>query len=146
MRVPAAVIAVVGAVLALSGCGSAAHTKTVTKPFVSLPVRALQVARASDERFSIFPAKPGKKFCVIPGGGMRTTPLRGTCQTRVYASHLLQGPRFIVAFTERWGFRCRKGDDCVIQRTWHHTWSLSTSGVGVAARDESGVQDPATWK
>lgn len=97
VRVAATVIAV----LIVSGCGSAVHTKTVARTFVAPPLQAFQVGRASNDIFSIFPAKPGTKHCVIPGGGMRTAPLRGTCQTVVYPGHVKHGPRFIVVFTER---------------------------------------------
>ena len=146
MRVPAAsVIAVVGAVLALSGCGSAARTASVPRTLVAPAMRAIRVAHASDD-YSIFPSRPGKKFCLIPAGAL-TAGLRGTCQTRVYPSHLLQGPRFIVAFTEYWGYLCRKSEDCVSRpRRWHHTWRVSASTTRVGPTTESGAQDPATWK
>ena len=108
MRVPAQAVALVGAVLVVSGCGSAAHTRTVVRTHVAPAIRAVRVAHASGSgSFAIFPPKPGTKKCVIPGGA-HAGGLRGTCQTRVYPGHLRQGARVIVAFTEYWGYLCRK--------------------------------------
>ena len=161
MRVLAGTAVAIAGVILAAGCGSsrtaATTTTTATNAGVSLASsRAQQIAlaRSSDYLFSIFPAKPGEKRCEIPGGGMRTTPLRGVCATSIRRAQTHE-PELIISFTEKWATPpCRSGMECILHRTFHHTWRvletepIVTQGarLHIAATQQSGSTAPQYYK
>lgn len=131
MRALAAVLVLL---FAASGCGSSGPkriprftTPPETTAGVSLEsprTQQIALARDSNPFFSIFPVKPGSEKCVIPGGGMRTTPLRGVCATRIRAARTHE-PELVVSFTEWWlDPPCPPGMACVMAVWRHHTWRV----------------------
>jgi hypothetical protein len=87
----------------------------------------VQATRASSRYFSIFPATPSKRRCLIPDGAPGTKPFRGMCFTNV-RSVVSHGPSAIVTFTERWGpeeTTCPANGYCLVPYTHHATWQVS---------------------
>ena len=151
MRVRATAITLLGVVLLVSSCGSGG-AKPVAKPVVHHVVtpleRKIQIARSSNDLYSIFPAHPGKNRCAIPEGGAHFVPLHGMCETRVYTDIRTLGSVFNVVFTERWRFECPVADDCVAAPVLHHTWHVveaePTDRQGGTPRVEMTRQSGAT--
>lgn len=160
MRATATTAAVICCVLVAAGCaGSGAKhnsSDTTTPPTTSSGCcdasptgAAIQFARSSSPLFSIFPAAPGKKACLIPAGGLTFFNLHGTCRTIVRPART-HAPAFIVTFTETWVTVCPPGADCPLRRRLHHTWTFvegglpGTPGAGlhILARRQSGVPAP----
>ncbi len=163
MRAPAGIVLATAGVLVSAGCGSShtaapttAPTTTTSSPVTLASPQAQQVAlaRRSDGLFSIFPARPGTKRCTIPGGGLRTTPLRGTCTTRIRAAGTHE-PALLVSFTETWGPPpCPPGARCPYLVPQHHTWTVvetepigtATAHLRIAATRQSGPTAPQFYK
>jgi len=161
MKIDMRVLAGAIVLILAAGCGSSrtAAPRITTTPsaggsLASPREHQIALARASDVLFSIFPAKPGAKSCVIGGGGFRTTPLRGVCSTSIRRAQA-HGPELIVSFTERWAYQpCRSGTECVLEHTFHHTWHvletepILTQGarLHIAATQESGAPAPQFYK
>jgi hypothetical protein len=161
MRVLARTVGViVGATLA-AGCGSSRTATTTTTAttssgvtLTSPRVQQIALARASSDLFSIFPARAGTKRCTIPGGGLRTTPLRGNCTTRIrYAD--THEPELLVSFTETWApAPCPPGAFCPVLIPQHHTWTVvetepivtTTAHLRIAATRQSGSTAPQFYK
>jgi hypothetical protein len=159
MRATIATLGAAALVIAASGCagsgaGPTTTTTTTTKPQPSRESRRVEpiaLARASNALFSIFPAKPGKKKCGIPEGGIHFEPMRGTCTTSVEITHgrdITHGrePVLAVTFTERWRFRCPRTDDCVAAPVLHHSWQVIERRRRVVATRMSGSVAPQYYK
>jgi hypothetical protein len=152
MRALAAAVALSAGVV-LAGCAGSspkltAHytTPPETTPGVSLEsprVQQIQLARASDPRvFGIFPARPGRKRCAIPEGGvhLKAAFFHGICTTSIHAAPTHE-PALVVTFTETW-------------KAGRHTWRviegepLVTAGakLHVLATHTSGATAPQYWK
>jgi len=128
--------AVICSVLVAAGCGGSGGKQTAhyttTPPTTCVgcldlsPTRMeIRLARSSSPLFSIFPASPGERRCVIPAGGLAATHLRGWCRTSV--RHIGTHDRgVVVSFTEAWvpESRCPPGDHCPAVVALHHTWSI----------------------
>ena len=146
MLTTAAVIC--GALVAAGCAGSAAKPTTHYGATAPTTGAQIQFARSSSPLFSIFPAAPGTKACVIPAG---VVGLHGTCRTSVRPARTHESA-FIVTFTESWmsGGRCPPGGYCPVSWPLHHTWTIvegtpvSTPGarLHILARRESGVPAP----
>ena len=160
--------AVLCLVLVAAGCGRSGRKQAA--PSTTLPATttcvgcidtsptgaALNLARSSNWLFSIFPAAPGTKACLIPAGGPAPSHLHGTCRTivRPVPSH---EPAFKVTFTERWmsmsGGSCPP-PGCPVSMPLHHTWTIVegepviTPGarLHIFATRQSGMLAPQFWR
>jgi hypothetical protein len=169
MRAVAASVAVIVSVLVASGCASSGKKPTTSVRSTALgPAgtgtlsrnHALRVARASNPAFSIFPAKPGKRHCVIPLSTMALrAAYRGTCQTSVRRYQPAQMPAVMVTFTERWQLpECAPDLDVACPHPWRrHIWQVIegeplvklNAGPGPPARRvirSSGATAPQDYK
>lgn len=151
------VVAIAGATLA-AGCGSSGTAPTTTvgsgTAVMSPQAQKIALARGSNGLFSIFPARPGRKTCAIPAGGLRTKPIMGMCSTSLRRGRTHE-PAWIVSFTEYWtvGPRCPPGDHCGPTHGFQHTWRVIeaepviTPGARwrIAATRESGAIPPQLY-
>ena len=151
--------AVICSVLVAAGCAGSGPKQTAhytTPPettdsgvsFNSPRVEQIQLAHSSSPLFSIFPAVPGTKACLILAGGPRPGHLHGTCRTVVRPARTHE-PAIIVSFTETWRYECRSMF-CPVVMPLHHTWTIvegapvSTPGarLHILARRQSGFLAP----
>ena len=94
--------------------------KTTTTPVIR---REVQVARASDSYFSVFPAEPGAQHCAIPDGARLPKAYSGICRTSVRPRPTHE-PSVSVGFTESWE-PCPADAYCpATLRILHHTWQV----------------------
>lgn len=148
MRVVAAAVAVIAGVPVVAGCAGSNSKVSLGSP----PAQQVELARASNGLFSIFPAAPGTRKCAIPDGASATA-LHGICQSRV-AGAKTQEPALIVTFTETWNSPPCAPTDCTGREARQHTWqvveaaSLPPQGaqLQVAATHSSGVRAPQSYK
>lgn len=84
----------------------------------------VRVARSSNPRlFSIFPAVPGKRPCVIPESSPSRKRYGGICQTSVHPRPTHE-PSVSVSFTESWEPNCPLGASCALEKSRLHTWRI----------------------
>ena len=82
----------------------------------------VRVARASNALFSIFPAVPGERRCLIPSAD-RQRRFAGICQTSVRSRRTME-PSESVTFTESWWPHCPPMVACSPRALRHHTWQV----------------------
>jgi hypothetical protein len=162
MRTTRTAAAAIVGVLALSGCAgsglkqtthSTTSSATTSSPvsLASPQMQQIQLARASKQVFSIFPAMPRTTTCLIPAGGPTTRRLHGTCQTSIHSHRHTHEPAIIVTFTESWvrPVRCPPGAECV-NLPLHHAWTViegepiasTRASLHVVATHSSGAPAP----
>lgn len=160
MRALATAVAAIASVLLASGCAGM-HTKGTISVSVITTAGGLglqqevKVARASNRLFSIFPALPGKRHCVILDGALGSKPFRGTCLTSVRHRRTME-PSVRVTFTERWRRPACAPDLAVAcaHPLARHTWqviegeTIVTPGskLRVLATRSSGAIAPQDYK
>lgn len=134
MRAVAVAVTVIASVLVASGCASSGKKPTRSARKTALGPAGLgtpatridyvRVARASNRRFFIFPALPGKRHCAIPYGAFGTKAIPGNCQTSVHRRQT-EEPSVAVTFTEKWlAPPCMAGYCPPPSQTRHHSWRI----------------------
>lgn len=85
----------------------------------------VRVARSSNPHlFSIFPAVPGERPCVIPESPPSRKRYDGFCETSVRLRRTME-PSDSVTFTESWEPNCPLGADCAaLEKNRQHTWHV----------------------
>lgn len=83
----------------------------------------VQVARASNRLFSIFPEVPGTKGCALPRNTHPGRNFRGICRTSVRSRRTIE-PSESVTFTESWWPHCPQMAACSPRTLRHHTWQV----------------------
>lgn len=139
----AVVLTVIGGLVA--GCGDSGMKVSLASP----PAQQVELARASNSLFSIFPAQPGTKKCLIPNSAHTTTPVHGTCQTSIDGANTHE-PALIVTFTETWNIPPCAPSACTGVEARQHTWRVveakpflkTGARLSVAATHSSGVTAP----
>ncbi len=142
----AAAVAVITGVLVVSGCGGSGAKVTLDSP----PAQQVELARASNDLFSIFPAAPGTQKCLVPNGA---SGLHGTCESSVGGANT-QEPALVVTFTETWNSPPCAPTACTGREARQHTWQVTeaepllTAGakLRVAGTRSSGSTTPQNQK
>ena len=114
----AATVVIASLLLVVSGCGGSGAKVSLG----SSPGQQVELARASDGLFSIFPAAPGTQRCVIPDGASSTT-LHGTCESSVGGAKTLE-PALVVTFTETWNSPPCAPTACTGREARQQTWQV----------------------
>jgi len=81
----------------------------------------VRIARDSNRLFSIFPAVPGAKRCLVPHNTAHG--FRGICQTSIHTRRT-EEPSWSVTFTESWWRHCPVMTACSTRALRHHTWQV----------------------
>ena len=148
MRAVVAAVVGIASVLVISGCGGSGPTVSLSSPLAE----QVELARASNDLFSIFPAAPGTKRCGIPDSASTKT-LHGTCESSI-AGAATQEPALIVTFTETWNSPPCLPSACTGREVKQHSWKVIeaepvvTKGANlrVAATHSSGAAAPQNSK
>jgi hypothetical protein len=101
------------------------HPAIVTAPplLTARTREEVRIARASNRLFSIFPAVPGTRRCLIPHNTLRAQGFSGICQTSIRARRTME-PSWSVTFTESWWPHCPPMVACSPRALRHHTWQV----------------------
>ena len=163
MRALATAVAVIVAVLAISGAASSAARKPMTfndlvargKLTTPRTRREIRIARASGRYLSIFPAVLGKRHCVIPDGALGAKPLHGMCSTSVRPRRTME-PSWSVTFRESWPKSVCAPDLAVAcsRPMAHATWQIvegepivrQGARIHIYATHLSGAEPPQLYK
>ena len=122
-RAARALLAALGAALALVAAGCGGDSKTTNRVLTAFFARNPQARRLG----RVFPHRPGSVQCVLqPGGPARSKPLQATCSTDL---SLVKHDRAVVTLTEAWNHGAQA-----------HTWFFFIRQTGEV---ESVVQEGA---